>query len=322
MTSPIISVCHLKKYFPLKRSLFWGTQGYIQAVEDVTFSIPAGSTLGLVGESGCGKSTTGKAVLRLIEATSGVIEFEGRDFIGMDRRELRSIRRFMQIIYQDPFSSLNPRLSVGEIIKEGLTIHNIGSPSEREDRTVEILKRVGLKAQQMRHFPHEFSGGQRQRIAIARALVLHPKFVVADEPVSALDVSIQAQIINLLLELQDELNLTYLLIAHDLAVVEYISDTIAVMYLGSIVETAKDKDLYSSPMHPYTQALISAIPQTDPRAKKTRIILKGDVPSPINPPAGCTFHTRCHRAMEICGRGKPPVVNLGNLHLVSCFLYV
>jgi len=186
----------------------------------------------------------------------------------------------------------------------------------------EILKRVGLKAQQMRHFPHEFSGGQRQRIAIARALVLHPKFVVADEPVSALDVSIQAQIINLLLELQDELNLTYLLIAHDLAVVEYISDTIAVMYLGSIVETAKDKDLYSSPMHPYTQALISAIPQTDPRAKKTRIILKGDVPSPINPPAGCTFHTRCHRAMEICGRGKPPVVNLGNLHLVSCFLYV
>jgi oligopeptide/dipeptide ABC transporter ATP-binding protein len=257
-----------------------------------------------------------------LKATSGAVEFEGKNIVTMSRKELRSIRRYMQPIYQDPFSSLNPRLTVGEIIKEGLVIHNIGSRAEREDRTVEIIKRVGLKPHQMKRFPHEFSGGQRQRIAIARALVLQPKFVVADEPVSALDVSIQAQIINLLIELQEELKLTYLVIGHDLAVVEHISDTIAVMYLGSIMELAKDKDLYSSPMHPYTQALLSAIPNVNPHEKKTRIILKGDVPSPINPPTGCPFHPRCFRGMRICSQEPPPVIDLGGNHLVSCFHYV
>jgi len=322
MDAPQIYVNHLKKDFPLKQRFLFGSRAYVRAVNDVSFSIDKGQTLGLVGESGCGKSTTGKTLLGLLKATSGVVEFEGQNLAAMDRRALRSIRRYMQPIYQDPFSSLNPRLTVGEIIKEGLVIHNIGNREEREDRTAEIIKRVGLKPHQMKRFPHEFSGGQRQRIAIARALVLQPKFVVADEPVSALDVSIQAQIINLLIELQDEFKLTYLVIAHDLAVVEHISDTIAVMYLGSIMELAKDKDLYSSPMHPYTQALLSAIPNTNPHEKKARIILKGDVPSPINPPAGCPFHPRCYRVMHICSQESPPVIDLGGNHLVSCFHYV
>ena len=322
MATPLINVLHLKKFFPLKQRFLLGSRAYVRAVNDVSFSINKGQTLGLVGESGCGKSTAGKTLLGLQKATSGKVEFEGKNITAMDRAELRSVRRDMQPIYQDPFSSLNPRLTVGEIIKEGLVIHNIGTRAEMEDRTVEIVKRVGLKPGQMKRFPHEFSGGQRQRIAIARALVLQPKFVVADEPVSALDVSIQAQIINLLIELQEELQLTYLVIAHDLAVVEHISDTIAVMYLGSIMESAKDKDLYTSPMHPYTQALLSAIPNTNPHEKKDRIILEGDVPSPIHPPTGCPFHPRCFRSIRICSQETPPTVDLGGNHLVSCFHYV
>jgi oligopeptide/dipeptide ABC transporter ATP-binding protein len=321
MTTIILSVQHLKKYFSIKRTFFVRSREYVHAVEGVSFSIERGQTLGLVGESGCGKSTIAKTVLRLIEPDDGRVEFGGRNILDLERQELRSLRRDMQLIYQDPFSSLNPRLTVGEIVKEGLVIHHIGNPREREDRTAEILKKVRLEPQHMKRFAHEFSGGQRQRIAIARALVLHPKFVIADEPVSSLDVSIQAQIINLLMELQEELKLTYLVIAHDLAVVEHISDNIAVMYLGSFMEIAKDKDLFTSPMHPYTQALISAIPLANPHTKKTRIILKGDVPSPIHPPEGCPFHPRCNQAMAICSKAKPMFTDFGNGHFVSCHRY-
>ena len=291
--TPLLGVKHLKKHFPIKGGVFSKTIGYVYAVDDINFTLDKGETLGLVGESGCGKSTTGRTILRLIEPTDGMIAFEGQDITHLDKSAMRALRREMQIIFQDPYASLNPRMTVGSIIGEPLEIHKIAKGSEKEERVASLLQKVGLRAEDMRKYPHEFSGGQRQRIGIARALALNPKLIVCDEPVSALDVSIQAQVINLLEDLQAEFGLSYLFIAHNLNVVEHISNRVAVMYLGQIVELASDEELYKNPQHPYTEALLSAVPIPDPTVKKKRIILEGDVPSPINPPKGCHFHTRC-----------------------------
>jgi oligopeptide transport system ATP-binding protein len=291
--TPLLDVKHLKKHFPIKGGVFSKTIGYVYAVDDINFTLEKGETLGLVGESGCGKSTTGRTILRLIEPTDGAIYFEGQNITGLDKGAMRALRREMQIIFQDPYASLNPRMTIGSIIGEPLEIHKIARGSEKGERVASLLQKVGLRAEDMRKYPHEFSGGQRQRIGIARALALNPKLIVCDEPVSALDVSIQAQVINLLEDLQAEFGLSYLFIAHNLNVVEHISDRVAVMYLGQIVELASDEELYKNPQHPYTEALLSAVPIPDPTVKKKRIILEGDVPSPINPPRGCHFHTRC-----------------------------
>jgi oligopeptide transport system ATP-binding protein len=316
--TPLLDVKHLKKHFPIKGGVFSKTIGYVYAVDDINFTLEKGETLGLVGESGCGKSTTGRTILRLIEPTDGTISFEGQDITNLDKSAMRALRREMQIIFQDPYASLNPRMTVGSIIGEPLEIHKIAKGSEKEERVASLLQKVGLRAEDMRKYPHEFSGGQRQRIGIARALALNPKLIVCDEPVSALDVSIQAQVINLLEDLQAEFGLSYLFIAHNLNVVEHISNRVAVMYLGQIVELASDEELYKNPQHPYTEALLSAVPIPDPTVKKKRIILEGDVPSPINPPKGCHFHTRCMYKDKICEEVEPEFKDIGGGHWVAC----
>ena len=321
MAEALLRVKNLVKHFPIKGGLFSREVARVHAVDGVSFDINPGETLGLVGESGCGKSTTGRCILRLIEPTSGEVWFGGKNVTTLDKRSLRAIRRDMQIIFQDPYASLNPRMTVGSIVGEALIIHKLAKDKrEREEKVAHLLETVGLHADHMRRYPHEFSGGQRQRIGIARALAVSPKLIVADEPVSALDVSIQAQVINLLEDLQKQFNLTYLFIAHDLSVVEHISTRVAVMYLGKIVEIAGAKDLYTNPRHPYTEALLSAVPIPDPEVKRQRILLEGDVPSPIRPPLGCRFHTRCP-IRQVPGRcqDQEPMLKEGTSgHWVSC----
>jgi peptide/nickel transport system ATP-binding protein/oligopeptide transport system ATP-binding protein len=314
----LVRVQNLKKYFPVRAGVMQRVVANVQAVDDVSFSIRKGETLGMVGESGCGKTTVGRTMLRLIEPTAGAVLYGDRDIFKLKDRELKAIRRDMQIIFQDPYASLDPRVPIGESVMEGLHIHHIGTPKERVDIMMETLKKVGLETYHARRYPHEFSGGQRQRIGIARALALRPKFVVCDEPVSALDVSIQSQVLNILKDLQREFGLTYLFIAHNLSVVEHISDRVAVMYLGKMAELADRDELYRRPLHPYTQALMSAIPVADPKLKKKRIILKGDVPSPLHPPSGCRFHPRCPIAQEICSREEPPLRELVPGHWAAC----
>ncbi|QAA31194.1 ABC transporter ATP-binding protein [Clostridium manihotivorum] len=316
----ILKVENLKKYFPIKAGVFQKTVGNVKAVDDVSFELKKGETLGLVGESGCGKSTTGRTILRLLERSEGKVIFEGQDIFELSKKDLRAIRPKMQMIFQDPYSSLNPRLSVGELVGESLLDHGIAKKDEIADLVAETLERSGLAAYHMKRYPHEFSGGQRQRIGIARALILNPSFIVADEPVSALDVSIQSQIINLMTDLQQERGFSYLFISHDLSVVKHISHRVGVMYLGSMVELAPKKELYDNPLHPYTKALLSAVPVPDPTLKRDRILLKGDIPSPANPPSGCKFHTRCPYAMEKCSKQAPIYKNVGNEHWVACHL--
>jgi oligopeptide transport system ATP-binding protein len=322
MSEPLLRVKDLVKNFDIGGGLLTRGPHIVHAVDGVSFEIGKAETLGLVGESGSGKSTTGRCVLRLIEPTSGEIRFEERDVVGMDSDQLRALRRDVQIIFQDPFASLNPRMTVGAIIGEALTIHRLAKTrAEFTARVVELLEIVGLQADHMRRYPHEFSGGQRQRIGIARALAVEPKLIVCDEPVSALDVSIQAQVINLLEDLQQKLGIAYLFIAHDLSVVEHISMRVAVMYLGRIVEIASARDLYASPRHPYTEALLSAVPVTDPTARRKRIVLQGEVPSPIDPPSGCHFHTRCPiRQLPLCSTKVPPLKETAGGHKVACHL--
>jgi len=317
--SAMIQVKDLVKYFPVRGGLLLRTIAQVKAVDRVSFEIREGETLGLVGESGCGKTTVGRAILRLIEPTSGQVHFDEVDVLKLKGKEIKAMRRNMQIIFQDPYASLDPRLPVGESIAEGLRIHRVGSHKEQEAVVMDTLRKVGLEEYHARRYPHEFSGGQRQRIGIARALALRPRFVVADEPVSALDVSIQSQVLNILKDLQNEFHLTYLFIAHNLSVVEHISDRVAVMYLGKLVELTDRNQLFRAPMHPYTQALMSAIPIPDPTIRRERIILQGDVPSPLNPPSGCRFHPRCPVVMAECSQSEPPLLDVGSEHQVACF---
>jgi oligopeptide/dipeptide ABC transporter ATP-binding protein len=318
----LLEVTGLKKHFPIRKGLFSRVSGHVYALDGVSFRIGRGETLGLVGESGCGKSTVGRTLLRLLEPTDGTIHVDGEDITHLETARLLPYRRRMQMIYQDPYASLNPRMSAGEIVGEPLIIHEIGTPQERRERVAALFERVGLRTEAMGSFPHEFSGGQRQRIGIARALALNPELIVGDEPVSALDVSIQAQILNLLMELQDELKLSYLFVAHDLAVVEHISHRVAVMYLGRIVEMTDKRSLFEMPLHPYTEALLSAVPIPKASARqRKRVILKGDMPSPINPPPGCHFHARCPYAMPRCRQDVPVLREVKPDHWVSCHLH-
>ena len=316
----LVEVKNLVKYFPVRAGLLQRVKAWVKAVDDVSFHIYEGETFGLVGESGCGKTTIGRTILRLLPATSGTVVFNGQNLFDLSASELKKMRRNVQIIFQDPYSSLDPRMPVGESIAEGLRVHTNKNAQERYDVVVEMLTRVGMRADHARRYPHEFSGGQRQRIGIARALTLRPKFIVCDEPISALDVSIQAQVLNILRELQRDFGLTYLFIAHNLSVVEHFSDRVGVMYLGKMVEMATRDDLYEDPLHPYTQALMSAIPIPDPTLKRQRVILEGDVPSPLNPPSGCRFHTRCPLAFDKCSQEEPPFKDYGNLHYAACWL--
>lgn len=319
MGTPLVQVKNLKKHFPIKGGMF-SKKEFVKAVDGVTFDINEGETLGLVGESGCGKSTTGRMLMGLIDPTEGEIVIDGQTITGLDDNQLRKLRQNFQMVFQDPYASLNPRMKVRDIIAEPLIIHGFDK-KKIPDRVSELMSLVGLNAEQANRFPHEFSGGQRQRIGIARALAINPKLIIADEPVSALDVSIQSQVVNLLQDLQEELGLTYLFIAHDLSVIEHISHRIGVMYLGHIVEIADKEDLYENPLHPYTQALISAIPIPDPKVKRERIVLTGDIPSPSNPPAGCPFHTRCPMAMDICRTTTPVMKEITKGHFTACHLF-
>jgi oligopeptide transport system ATP-binding protein len=320
MQETLLEVKNLKKYFPIKKGIISRVVANVKAVDGVDFTVKKGETLGLVGESGCGKSTTGRVILKLLEPTEGEVRFEGKDVAKLNKHEMRELRREMQIIFQDPYASLNPRMTVGDIIGEAYDIHGLLKGREREEKVLELLDVVGLRSQHIRRYPHEFSGGQRQRIGIARALAVNPKLIICDEPVSALDVSIQAQVINLMQDLQKQFGLTYIFIAHDLSVVKHISDRVAVMYLGKIVELADKNVLYNSPQHPYTQALLSAIPVPDPEYKRERILLEGDVPSPVNPPSGCRFHTRCREAQPICKEVVPEFKDLGGGHFCACHM--
>ena len=316
----LLTVKDLKVHFPITKGILSRTKGYVYAVDGISFALNEGETLGIVGESGCGKTTAGLAILRLIKPTDGRVVFQGKDMSRMTKPEKQNLRREMQIIFQDPYSSLNPRMTLNRTLSDPMKIHGIYHGTERKERVAYLLEKVGLTPEQGRRYPHEFSGGQRQRIGVARALALNPQIIIGDEPVSALDVSIQAQIINLLIDLQDEFQLSYIIISHDLAVVEYICDRIAVMYLGKIVEMAAYRDIYANSRHPYTLALLSAVPVPDLNAKSERIILGGDVPSPINPPSGCRFHPRCPHCMDICPQEEPELKDLGDDHWVACHL--
>jgi peptide/nickel transport system ATP-binding protein len=320
VTEPLLQVRDLVTHFSAHHGLWGKSEGTVRAVDGVSLEIQRGETLGLVGESGCGKSTLGRSVLRLVEPTAGSVRFDGQELAALTQRQLRPLRRRLQLIFQDPYASLNPRMTVGEIVGEGLVIHKLASGRKRQERVEELIQKMGLAPDAIDRYPHEFSGGQRQRIGIARALAVSPELVIADEPVSALDVSVQAQIVNLLMDLQRELGLTYLFIAHDLKLIEHVSNRVAVMYLGKIVELADAAELYRRPKHPYTQALLSAVPVPDPERRRTRIILQGEVPSPIHPPPGCAFHPRCPYAFDRCKRETPPLYDLGQAHTAACFL--
>jgi oligopeptide transport system ATP-binding protein len=321
VNNQLISIKNLVKYFPIKKGVFRNTVGWVKAVDDVSFNIYSGETLGLVGESGCGKSTTAMTILRLEEPTSGDIIYQGKNLAKISKNQMRKYRKDLQIIFQDPYSSLDPRMKIKDIIAEGLAAHHMLNKKKRYNKVAEILERVGIVPEYMERFPHEFSGGQRQRIGIARALALDPKIIICDEAVSALDVSIRSQIINLFKELQREFHLTYLFIAHDLSVIKYISDRVAVMYLGKIVEIAPKDIFFQNTLHPYARALVSAVPVPNPDFKKKRIILKGDVPSPANPPEGCRFHPRCSKAMDVCSKKEPLLKEIEKNHFVACHLY-
>ena len=322
MGNTLLEVNNLKKHFPITKGFFQKVTGQVKAVEGISFNIKSGQTLGLVGESGCGKTTTGNLIMNLIKPTNGQIFFENKDILLMNKKEQKNIYRDLQMIFQDPFGSLHPRMTVEQLVSEPLFIHKILSEEKIKERVLELIELVGLKSEHLKRYPHEFSGGQRQRIGIARAISLNPKLLIADEPVSALDVSIQAQVINLLIELQNKLNLSYLFISHDLSVIEHVSDDVAVMYLGKIVEYGNRHQIFNSPKHPYTQALLSAIPNTTPGKTKKRILLKGDVPSPINPPKGCNFHTRCIEYKKgICDDITPELIDTGENHKVACVLF-
>ena len=319
--SNLLEVRNLKKYYPVHKGILRKASLWVQAVDGVSFALGKGKTLGLVGESGCGKSTTGRAILRLVEPDEGEVLFNGVSVLNLGPKDMQSVRKDMQLVFQDPYASLNPRLTISEIIEEGLVVHGMGNRKERQERIAWVLERVGIRPDMMDRYPHEFSGGQRQRVGIARAVVLNPKLIVADEPVSALDVSIQAQVMNLMVEIQEEWGISFLVIAHDLSVVEYLSDQVAVMYLGKILELASDRDLYLSPRHPYTEFLLTSIPSMDPRTKRDRTLLKGEVPSPISPPRGCRFEPRCPKRFGPCGEVPPEWKEVAQDHWVACHLY-
>ena len=321
MTKPLLQVEGLKKYFPVHSGLLGKRTGYVKAVDDISFFVNEGETLGIVGESGCGKSTTGRMLMRLLEPTEGKVSFNGKDLTSMSSSEMRKARRDIQMVFQDPYASLNPRHTVEKILTEPLIVHNIGDAKSRRKKVYELLEIVGLSSYHAKRYPHQFSGGQRQRIGIARALMTNPKLIIADEPVSALDVSIQAQVLNLMQDLQKELKLTYIFIAHDLGVVRHISDRVGVMYLGRMVELSTSESLYAEPLHPYSKALLSAVPVPDPDFIREQIILEGDIPSPSNPPSGCTFHTRCSFKMEACTKVTPKLEEVKQGHFVACHLY-